>query len=57
MNVLLLISWESLHGIMAKVLDRNIVVSKFKPQLHYHIYFQTNILVKGMNLFSPGAMG
>ena len=39
------------HGIMAKVLDCNLKVSKLELQLHNYNYFQTNILEKGMYLF------
>ena len=31
------------HGLVAKVLDSDIVGSKFKLQLHYCIHFRTNI--------------
>ena len=30
-------------GVVANVLDYNIVVSEFKHQLHYYVHFQTNI--------------
>ena len=44
-------SWSSPHGIMAKVMDRGLKVSKFKLQLCYYVHFQT--LEKGMNLLIP----
>ena len=34
----------SLHGIMANVLNCDILVSEFKLQSHYLIYFWTNTL-------------
>ena len=36
-------------GVVANVLDCNIVVSKFKLQLFYYVYCLTNNLGKGMN--------
>ena len=38
------------HGIVANVLDRNIVVSKFKLQPCCYIHFQPKTLGKGINL-------
>ena len=37
---------------MPKVLDYNIIVSKFELQPCYYIHFWTNTLGKGMNLLS-----
>ena len=34
---------------MVKVLGSGIVVSEFKLQLRYNVYFQTNTLGKSMN--------
>ena len=31
----------SSHGVAAKVLDCNIIVSEFKHQIHYYIHFQS----------------
>ena len=42
-----------IYGIVAYVLDCNIVVSKFELQLCYDIHFWTNTLGKGMNLLIP----
>ena len=39
----------SFHGVMAKVLDCRLEISKFKLQLHWYVHFQTNALGKGMN--------
>ena len=36
-------------GVMVKVMDCRIVVSKFKFQLRYYDHFRTNTLGKGMN--------
>ena len=30
----------SFHGVVAKVLDWNIIISKFEFQFHFYIYFQ-----------------
>ena len=46
----------NLYGIVVNTLDWDIVVSEFKLQLYYYIYFHTNALGKGMNLFIPPAM-
>ena len=40
------------HGVVANVLDCDIVVSKFEFHLCYYIHFWTNTLGKGMNLFN-----
>ena len=41
---------EPLGGVpVADVQDCNIVVSKFKLQLRYHVYFQINTQGKGVN--------
>ena len=37
-------SGESLRGVVAKVLDCEIVVSKFELQVRYYVNFWTNIL-------------
>ena len=42
---------------MVNMLHWDIVVSKFKLQLHNDVHFQTNILSKGMNPSIPQAMG
>ena len=34
---------------MINVLDSDMVVYRFKLQLHHYIHFQTNTLGKGMN--------
>ena len=49
--------WGNLHGVLANVLDCNIVVSEFELQLCNIIHFWTNTLEKGMNPFIPLAMG
>ena len=40
--------WRSPCGIVAKVLDYNIVVSKSELQPYYYIHFQTNTLKEGI---------
>ena len=50
--------WESPCGIIAKVLDCSLKVSKFELQLHYYVYFWINTLGKGMSyLIPPPATG
>ena len=39
------------HDIVANVLDNNLIVSKFKLQLHLYVHFWTNTHGKGMNFF------
>ena len=48
---------ESLHDIVANMLDGDIVVSRLKLQSHYYIHFWTNTLRKGMNPLIPPTMG
>ena len=45
------------HNVMVKAIDSGIVVSEFKLQSRYYIYFQTNTLGKGMNPLIFPAMG
>ena len=40
-------------GIVADVLNCDIVVNEFELQSHYYIQFQTNTLAKGMNPLIP----
>ena len=48
-------AWVNPCDVMANVLDCKILISKFKPQLHYYVHFPTNTLGKVMNpLISPG---
>ena len=42
---------------MPDVLNYDIVLSKFKLQLHYYVHFWTNALEKGMNSFIPASYG
>ena len=46
-------SIRPLHRIVAKLLDCNIVASRFELQLHYYIRFQTNTLEKSMAFSIP----
>ena len=41
------------HGVVANVVDFDIVVSEFKPQSWDYIHFLTNALGKGVNSLSP----
>ena len=43
----------SLCGVMAKVLDCDIIVSGFELQSRYCVHFRTNTLEKGMNSHIP----
>ena len=45
------------RGVMVKVQDCGIMVSKFEHQLHYYVHFWTNTLGKVMNLLILPAMG
>ena len=49
--------WGCPCGVMVKVMDYGIVVSKFVLQLHYYIHFRVNTLGKGMNPLILPAMG
>ena len=40
-------------GVVAIVLDRDIIVSKFEFQLHYYVHFQTNTPWKSINPLIP----
>ena len=52
------VSWGGFPcGVMVKVMDYEIVVSKFVLQSHYYVYFRANTLGKGMNPFILPAMG
>ena len=42
---------------LADMLDCDIIVNKFKIQLHYCIQIQTNTLGKGMNILTHTAVG
>ena len=39
----------SLHGVVADVLDCDLVESEFELQLRYYVHFQTNTIGKDMN--------
>ena len=47
-KVLSFVNLMKLYGVMAKVLDWNIVVSEFELLSSYHAHFQTNTLGKVM---------
>ena len=50
--------WHTVkRGVVANVLDCDILVSEFELQLHHNIHFRTNTLEKGMNPIIPVAMG
>ena len=44
-------------GVMVKVPDCGIIVSKFKLQSHYYVHFRTNTLENSMNTLIFPAMG
>ena len=45
------------RGLVANVLDCDIVVSEFEFQLRYYVHFWTNILEKGMKPFISSTVG
>ena len=45
------------RGVVANVQGCGLIVSEFKLQKHYCIYFRSNALGKRMNLFISPAMG
>ena len=46
------------NGVVAKVLNCDIVETEFERQSHYYVHFQYNTLGKGMNShISPPARG
>ena len=44
-------------GVVINVFDYDILVSEFKPQFRYYVYFRTNIFGKGMKPLTPPAIG
>ena len=44
-------------GVVANMMDCDIVVSEFELQSRYYYHFLSNTLGKGMNLLIPQAMG
>ena len=44
------------YGVVANVLDSDLVVSEFEFQSRYYIHFRTSALEKGMNLLLHPAM-
>ena len=48
---------ESPCGVVANVLDYDIVVNNVELQLPYYIHFRINTLRKGLNTLIPLAMG
>ena len=51
-----MIGWGGPRGVIVKVMDSGIVVSKFVLQSRYYIHFQANTLGKGMNPLILSAM-
>ena len=47
----------SLRGAVSIVLDSNIQISKFEPQLRYYIHFQINTLEIDINSITPPSYG
>ena len=41
--------WNSLHGIMVKLLECGIVVRKFEPHSRYDVHFMTYTIENGMS--------
>ena len=50
-------SERNLRGVVANVLDCNIVVSEFELQSRYYVHFHTNTITKSMNFLVPSDMG
>ena len=48
--------WRSPCGVVANILDCDIIVSVFDLQMYYYVHFQTNTFVKDMNSFIFSAM-
>ena len=44
---------ESFRGVVANMLDCDIVVSEFELQSRYYVHLRTNTLGKGINLLLP----
>ena len=44
---------QFLRDVVANILDCDIIVSKFKLQLHYYVHCQNKTFGKGMNLLIP----
>ena len=49
--------WENPLGVVANVMDCNLIVSEFELQLFYYIHYRTNTLGKYMNSIVPPTMG
>ena len=47
---------ESPMGVVANMLDSDIIVSEFKLQSCYYVHFQINTVGKGVNPLIPPAM-
>ena len=45
------------RGVIAKVMNKEIVVCEFELKSSYYVQFQTNTIRKGMNSLMPLAMG
>ena len=46
--------WENPCGVVANILESDIIISEFKLQLHYYIHFHTDTTWKGIEpLYSP----
>ena len=49
--------WGKPYGIVANALDCDLIVSRFKLQLHYYVHFLINIIGKGTNPPYPSRYG
>ena len=48
--------WRGSFGIVANLLDGDIVVNEFELQSHYYVHFRTNTLEMAMNHLIPPAI-
>ena len=44
---------EILRGVLANILDYDIIISEFELKSRYYVHIRTNLLRKGMNTFIP----
>ena len=44
---------EKVHDVVAKIMDRDIVVNEFELYSHYYVHFRTKTLGKDTTPFTP----
>ena len=52
----ILYQWKSLQGVVANILDSDIVVSELEIWSRYYVHFRTNTFLKDMNSLCPPAL-